>query len=74
MSLRPLEKVLFLQCEDHLKSSESDVYRRQILTTKVNPRTVRFKGLTNDHKFYQDQKIFLAVSDLIIFIIAKLVA
>ena len=28
---------------DRLKSSESDVYRRQILTTKVDPRAVRVK-------------------------------
>ena len=34
---------LTLQCGDRLESSESDVYRRQILTTKVDPRTVRVK-------------------------------
>ena len=34
---------LTLQCVDRLESSESDVYRRQILTTKVDPRTVRVK-------------------------------
>ena len=32
-----------LQCGDPLKSSESDVCRRQILTTKVDPPTVRVK-------------------------------
>ena len=41
MGLRPLEIFLPLQCGERLESSESDVYRRQILTTKVDPRTVR---------------------------------
>ena len=41
MGLRPLEIFLILQCGDRLQSSESDVYRRQILTTKVDPRAVR---------------------------------
>ena len=43
MGLRPLEIFVLLQCGDRLWSSESDVYRRQILTTKVDPRTVRVK-------------------------------
>ena len=34
---------LLIQCADRLQSSESDVYRRQILTTKVDPRAVRAK-------------------------------
>ena len=34
-----------------LQSSESDVYRRQILTTKVDPRAVRVKG-TNSYVFH----------------------
>ena len=46
MGLRPLEIFLLLQCGDRLQSSESDVYRRQILTTKVDPRTVRVKPLS----------------------------
>ena len=41
MGLRPLKIVLLLQCEDRLQTSESDVYGRQIMTTKVNPRAVR---------------------------------
>ena len=41
MGLRPLEIFLLLQCGYRLQSSESDVYRRQILMTKVDPRTVR---------------------------------
>ena len=41
MGLRSLEIFLLLQCEDRLYRSESDVYRRQILTTKVYPRAVR---------------------------------
>ena len=44
MGLRPLEIFLLLQCGDRLHSSESDVYRRQILMTKVYPRTVRVKN------------------------------
>ena len=32
---------LLLQRGDRLESSESGVYRRQILTSKVDPRTVR---------------------------------
>ena len=40
MGLRPLEIFLLVQRGDRLKSSESDVYRRQILTTKVDPRAV----------------------------------
>ena len=35
--------VLLLQCGGRLYLSESDVCRRQILTTKVDPRTVRVK-------------------------------
>ena len=34
-----------LQRGDRLESTESDVYRRQILTTKVDPRTVRVKNI-----------------------------
>ena len=41
MGLRPSEIFLLLQCGDRLQSSESDVYRRQILTTKVDSRAVR---------------------------------
>ena len=41
MGLRPLEIFVLLQCADRLWASESDVYRRQILTTKVDPRTVK---------------------------------
>ena len=46
MGLRPLEICLLLQCGDRLESSESDVYRRQILTTEVDPRAVRVKTQT----------------------------
>ena len=41
MGLRQLEIFLLLQSGDRIKSSESDVCRRQILTTKVGPRAVR---------------------------------
>ena len=38
MGLRPLEIFLLMQRGDRLEMSESDVYRRQILTTKVDLR------------------------------------
>ena len=41
MGLRPLEIFNFFQCEDRLYTSESDVYRRQILTYKDSPRAER---------------------------------
>ena len=41
MGLWPVEICLLLLCGDRLQSSESDVYRRQVLTTKVNSRAVR---------------------------------
>ena len=50
MGLRPVEIFLLLQCEDRLKSSESEVYRRQILTTKVYPRTVRVRHVEPRNK------------------------
>ena len=52
MSLRPLIICNFFQCGDRLYTSESDVYRRQILTYKDGPRAERvntvpaLKGLT----------------------------
>ena len=36
----PLEIFVLLQCGDRLQSTESDVCRRQILSTEVDPRTV----------------------------------
>ena len=45
MGLRLLLIVLLLQRGDRLWSSESDVYRRQILRTKVYLRAVRVKLL-----------------------------
>ena len=43
MGVRPLEIFVILQREDRVYSSESDVYSRQILTTKVDPRAVEVK-------------------------------
>ena len=34
-------KILIVKPGDRLQTSESDVYRRQILTTEVDPRAVR---------------------------------
>ena len=41
MGLRSLEMLLFFQCGDRFYTSESDVYRRQILTYKDGPCTER---------------------------------
>ena len=38
MGPQPLEIFLLLQCGDLLYTSESDVFRRQILTYKDSPR------------------------------------
>ena len=43
MGLRSQHIFSVLQYEDRLQMSESDVYGRQILTTKVYPRTERIK-------------------------------
>ena len=43
MGLRLLEIFLLLLCGDRLETTEYDVYRSQILTTKVNPLAVRVK-------------------------------
>ena len=37
--------IVILLVQDRLYTSESDVYRRQILTYKDDPRTVRIKTL-----------------------------
>ena len=34
------------QCGDRFYTSDSDVYRRQVLTSKVNPRTEKVKIFT----------------------------
>ena len=41
MGLRPLEIFYFFQRGDRLYTSESDVYRRQIMTYKDGPRAER---------------------------------
>ena len=43
MGLRPLEIVQFFQRGKRLYTSESDVYRRQILTYNDGPRAERVK-------------------------------
>ena len=43
--------IFFFQCGDRLYTSESAVYRRQILTYKDDPRTERVKEeMQKDHK------------------------
>ena len=41
MGLRPLEIFLFFECGDRPYTSESDAYRRQILSDKDVPRAKR---------------------------------
>ena len=48
MGLRPLEICSFFQCGDRLYTSESAVYRRQILTYKDGSRAESLSRLTND--------------------------
>ena len=43
MGLRSFEIFLLLQCGVRLQTSEADVYGRQILMTKFDPRAVRVK-------------------------------
>ena len=45
MGLRPLEIFQLFQCGDRIWKSESDVCRRQILTSKDGPRIERVKQL-----------------------------
>ena len=49
MGLRPLEIFSLLQGGDRLWSSESDVYRRQILTTKVGTQKTQHSRLDNHY-------------------------
>ena len=51
MGLRPLEIFLLSQCGYLLWTSESDVYRRQILTSKVDPRAVRVNPFSANHDY-----------------------
>ena len=43
MGVRSLQIFLLSQCRNRLQTSESDVCRRQILTSKVDSRTLRVK-------------------------------
>ena len=49
MGLRQLVMFLPLQCGDRLHTSESVVYGRQILTTKVDLRAVRVNFTNHTH-------------------------
>ena len=46
--------------------SESDVYRRQILTSKVDPRTVRVKPYTTKHEYNRFKHVSLAIKSLLL--------
>ena len=54
MELRPLEILEFFQCGNRFYTSESDVYRRHILTYKDDPRTERAKNFSAGEFSYQD--------------------
>ena len=69
MGLRPLEIFLLLQCGDRLKSSESDVYRRHILTTNVYPRAVRVKGYMPVVAFLHRLHVHFQSGVIIVFIL-----
>ena len=59
MGLRPLLIYFLLQWRYQLKSSESDVYRRQILTSKVDPRAVRVKTIIHEPKNHNMTKRYV---------------
>ena len=45
-------KLQFIQCEDRLFRSETDIYKRQILTSKVGPDTERVSPNHVNNHFY----------------------
>ena len=45
MGLRPVYIIWYFQCGDRLQTSACDVFERQILTSKVDPRAVRVNPL-----------------------------
>ena len=68
MGLRPLQIFLLLQCGDRLETSESDVYRRQIVTTKVDPRALRTKALhyfSINHEYLEVFFLFKIIISLV---------
>ena len=56
MGLRPLYIFYFFQWGDSLYTSESDVYRCQILTYKDDPRTERVKNEWKPKQTIQQHK------------------
>ena len=62
MGLHPLEIFVPIQCGDRLHTSESNVYRRQILTSEDDPRTVMVKALLLETKYIF--KIFNVLSQI----------
>ena len=64
MGLRPLEFFIFFPCGDRLYTSESDVYRRQILTYKDGPRAVRVKLAEKNYWTYASDRCTITVHKL----------
>ena len=56
-SCHPKEVSSFFQCRHRLYTSESDVYRRQILTSKVDPRAVRVNPCGTNLPFLMDNML-----------------
>ena len=52
------------QCEDQHKTSESDVYRRQIVTSKVDPCTERVNYLVHGIMFQCEDQHKTSESDV----------
>ena len=52
--------ILISQFWDRLLTAESDVYRRQILTSKVDPRAVRVNPFSAYHDYGRFESVFLA--------------
>ena len=61
MGLRLISILLLLQCGDRLQISESDVYRRQILTTEVDPRAVRVIRIEDKNKQFNSTRVKLVI-------------
>ena len=61
MGLRLISILLLLQCGDRLQISESDVYRRQILTTEVDSRAVRVIRMEDKNKQFNSIRVKLVI-------------
>ena len=58
MGLRPLYMFAVFHCEDRLYTSQSDVYRRQIMTCKDNPCIERIMTRVRDVAQWLERRAF----------------